>query len=63
MATEDESQLRAQLERLIAAKAAQLRVLELQEAHIEAQRLRQEIPDLAARLEALTSTILSLIHI
>jgi CheY-like chemotaxis protein len=57
MATEDESQLRAQLERLIAAKAAQLRVLELQEAHIEAQRLRQEIPDLEARLEALTSTV------
>jgi CheY-like chemotaxis protein len=54
MATEDGSQ-RAQLERLIAAKAAQLRVLELQDAHIEAQRLRQELPELAARLDALTA--------
>jgi CheY-like chemotaxis protein len=65
MTTEDGSQQRAQLERLIAAKIAQLRLLELQEAPdgrtnslevaIEAQRLRQEIPDLAARLEALTA--------
>ena len=64
MATEDVSQQRAQLERLIAAKVAQLRLLELQEdpggrtncpqGATEAQRLRQEIPDLAARLEALT---------
>jgi CheY-like chemotaxis protein len=58
MTTDDGSQ-RAQLERLIAMKTAQLRVLELQEAHSEAQRLRQEIPDLAARLEALTSTVSS----
>jgi CheY-like chemotaxis protein len=57
MATEDGPQQRAQLERLIAAKIAQLRDLELQEAHIEAQRLRQEIPDLAARLEALTPAV------
>ena len=65
MATEDGSEQRAQLERLIAAKVAQLRLLELQEdpdgrtnrPHVatEAQLLRQEIPDLAARLEALTS--------
>lgn len=55
MATEDGAQ-RAQLERLIAAKAAQLRVLELQESHREAQRLRQELPDLVARLDALTAT-------
>ena len=57
MATEDGSQQRTQLEQLIAAKAAQLRVLDLQKSHIEAQRLRQEIPDLVARLEALTSAL------
>ncbi len=64
MATEDGSQQRAQLERLIAAKVAQLRHLELQDdqgdhsndprAATAAQRLRQEISDLGARLEALT---------
>jgi CheY-like chemotaxis protein len=64
MATEVGAQQRTQLERLIAAKVAQLRHLELQDdqhghsndprAATATQRLRQEISVLGARLEALT---------